>query len=256
MKRFLLIWTATFFSLILPVSSSFAISPRHVTRVTEDHLFFLDFLTQIQTRDVMEKGELFDPVSGSQGTIKEKGNADSTRLLIRGGFRPTPQIELYGLIGGADLSIDEFEGFDASMSVAYGGGIRLVPYQSSYPGALYFFVDAQYLQFTAKDHVFTNFSGLGSIGQDEEIRWREYTAKVGLEANQDFFRPYGGLRFSFMRGKDIFSASGRLNLREDDNVGIFGGTDIFLDPAKRAALNLEFSLFDVDAIGVGLRLFF
>ncbi len=244
MKRFLLIWTVTFFSLIFPASSSFAYSPRQVTPVTEDHLFSLDFLTQIQTRDVVEKGAaLIDP--------KVKGSADSTRLLIRGGFRPAPPIELYGLIGGADLSIDEFDGFDADMNVAYGGGIRLVPYPAPYPGALAFFVDAQYLQFTGKDHVLTDVGP-----QDEEIRWKEYVAKVGLEADHDFFRPYGGLRFSLMRGRDILSVSGRLSLREDDNVGIFGGADIFLDSAKRAALNLEFSLFDVDSISVGLRLFF
>jgi hypothetical protein len=155
------------------------------------------------------------------------------------------------LIGGADLNIDEFDGFDAGMNVAYGGGIRLIPYQATYPGALEFFVDAQYLQFTAKDHVLT---GVGP--QDEEIRWKEYMAKVGLEADHDLFRPYGGLRFSLVRGRDILSTSGRLSLREDDNVGIFGGIDIFLDPAKRAALNLEFSLFDVYSLSAGLRLFF
>jgi hypothetical protein len=112
-------------------------------------------------------------------------------------------------------------------------------------------VDAQYLQFTAKDHVSTDVGP-----QDEEIRWKEYVAKMGLEADHDFFRPYGGLRFSLVRAEDILSLSGRLSLNEDDTVGVFGGADIYLDPAKQAALNLEFSLFDVDSISAGLRLFF
>ncbi len=245
MKRFLLIWTATFFSLAFSAPSSFAYNPRYVT---ENHLFSLDFLTQIQNRDVVEEGQ-------SLANLKEKGDADSTRLLIRGGIRPIPPVELYGLIGGADLSIDEFDRFDAGMSVAYGGGIRVVPYQSSFPGQFTLFVDAQYLQFTAKDRVLTDVLGIPTE-QDEEIRWKEYVAKVGLETDHDFFRPYGGLRFSLVRGKDILSVSGRLRIQEDDTVGVFGGADIFLDPTKRAALNLEFSLFDVDSISAGLRLFF
>ncbi|MCI0529692.1 MAG: hypothetical protein L0Y56_19800 [Nitrospira sp.] len=245
MKRFLLIWTATFFSLAFSAPSSFAYNPHYDTG---DHFFSLDLLTQIQNRDVVEKGQ-------SLANLKEKGDADSTRLLVRGGFRPIPSIQLYGLIGGADLSIDEFDRFNASMSVAYGGGIYLIPYQSPFPRQFALFVDAQYLQFTAKDRVLTDVLGLPTE-QDEEIRWKEYVAKFGIASDHDIFHPYGGLRFSFVRGRDILSVSGRLRIQEDDTVGVFGGADIFLDPTKRAAFNLEFSLFDVDSISAGLRLFF
>jgi hypothetical protein len=142
------------------------------------------------------------------------------------------------------------------MNLAYGGGLRLNLYRSPFPAPVEIFADAQYLQFTAKDHLVTDVIGQGPTPQDEEIRWREYTAKIGIDSDQHSFRPYGGLRYSLLRAKDILSSSGELKLQEDDNVGIFGGIDIFLDPTKRAALNLEFSLFDVNAIGGGFRLAF
>ncbi len=246
MKRVPLIWTLTLFPLVFFAPSSFVYDPG---REPEDHLFSLDFLAQVQERDVVEKGE---QLIG----LKMKGDADSTRLLVRGGFRPIPSLELYGLIGGADLSIDEFDGFDANMNAAYGGGLHLIPYQSPFHRSFELFMDAQYLQFTAKDHVLTDVSGLGPTEQDEEIRWKEYVAKVGVDSDHDFFRPYGGLRFSLMRGNDLLSVSGKLKLEEDNNIGVFGGTDIFLDPTKKAALNLEFSLFDVNSISAGLRLAF
>jgi hypothetical protein len=246
MKRVLLIWTLTLSPLLLFVPSSFAYDPG---REPEDHLFSLDFLTQVQERDVVEKGE---QLIG----LKVKGSADSTRLLVRGGFQPVALLEVYGLIGGADLSIDEFDGFDSNMRMAYGGGLHLILYQSPFPRPFDLFADAQYLQFSAKDRVLTDVSGLGPTEQDEEIHWRESVAKVGIDSDQHFFRPYGGLRVSLVRGDDNLSVSGKVNLREDDSVGVFGGADIFLDSTKKAALNLEFSLFDVNSFSAGLRLAF
>jgi hypothetical protein len=240
MKRSFLIWIAPFLLLLFVPTSILAADSREEIRSS---LFFLDLLAELQERDVVEKGEPLAP-----DILKFKGDAVSTRLLVRSGLRLIQSIALYGLVGGADLRIDEFDEFDAKMNLAYGGGINLVLFQSPFPESLRFFLDAYHLRFTAKDHVLTNVGP-----QDEKIRWREYVAKVGVDTHYYQFRPYGGLRISIMRGKDNLSDSGSLDLEEDDNVGVFGGIDIFLDPTEAVAFNLEASLFDVNSIRAGFR---
>lgn len=251
MKRSPLIWIATLFSLLLLPHPIFALDFGDSRRT---HLLSFNLLAEAQERDVVEKG-------GKLIGLKIKGDADSTRLLVRAGLHPTPSIELYGLVGGADLGIDDFDRFDASIDVAYGGGLGLVLFQSSFPRALRLFLDGYYLHFTAKDRVETIIvdasTGIETLTpQDEEIRWDEYVAKFGLETRHDLFRPYGGIRFSLVRGKDLLSVSGKTRLEEDDNLGVFGGVDIFLDPTEAVALSLELSLFDVNSFRAGLKLAF
>jgi opacity protein-like surface antigen len=252
MKRSFFLWIIPF--LLVLFTPTFILADDSRGGISSS-LFSLDLLAELQERDVVEKGE---PLA--QDLLKFTGDAVSTRLLARVGLRPFQSIELYGLIGGADLRIDEFDGFDAKMNLAYGGGINFVLFQSPFPGSLRFFLDAYHLRFTAKDHVLTTIDPDPNITgdefqqpQDEKIRWREYVAKVGVDAHYYQFRPYGGLRISMMRGKDILSISGSVDLEEDDNVGVFGGIDIYLDPTEAVAFNLEASLADVNSIRAGFR---
>ena len=97
--------------------------------------------------------------------------------------------------------------------------------------------------------------------QDQKIEWEEHVVKIGGESRYGPFRNYGGLRVSFVRGKSFFSLVGPpgpaneigpAGIEEDDNIGVFAGMDIFLDPGEALALNLELSLFDVNAFRMGL----
>lgn len=203
--------------------------------------FAVELTTEVQSRDVVEKGQiLLDP--------KVKGDAVSTRFLLRTGIRPTPQFEFYLLGGGTTLRIDEFD-FDSKMDAAYGGGIHMILFESPMPRSMQLFMDARYLRFVAKDKI-------TPLDIDETVRWNEVVGKFGIAGQNPFFRPYGGLRVSFVRAKDSLERVGKLSLREDDNVGFFGGIDIFLDPSGAASVNLEFSLLDVDSIRGGFQFSF
>lgn len=206
----------------------------------------LDLMTEIQERDVVERGEpLVAP--------KVRGDAVSSRFLLRTGLRPVHLVEIYGLVGGANLSIEEFDEFDSEMDLAYGGGFNFLFYESPSPPTLHVFLDIQYLRFVMKDQVETIVNN-APTPQDETIRWNEVISKFGVGVRHPSFRPYGGLRISFVRAKDSLSGSGKLSLREDDNMGVFGGIDIFLDPAEALAVNLEASLFDVNSFRALLRI--
>lgn len=206
-------------------------------------VFTLALQTEVQERDVVDRG---DPLVGGEF----KGDAVSNRFLIRGGLQPVPVFELYGLVGGVDLRIDDFNDFDSGLDLAYGLGFQLVLFESPYPQSLRFFWDTQFLRFVVEDRISE------PIEQDETIRWNEVVTKIGVASANPLFRPYGGLRFSLVRAKDLLDISGKLSLREDDNVGIFGGVDIYLEPTKAVALNLEFSLIDVNSFRAGFQFAF
>ena len=267
MKRLLLFGTALLFPLFFFSPSVFAYDYGDKSRSS---LLSLDLLAEVQERRVLDKGESLNPC------CEFKGDAVSTRLLAKVGLRPVPPLEVYGLIGGADLSIDDFDGFDAKMNPAYGGGIHLVLFESPSPGESHLFLDYAYLQFTPKDRhevskcVSSPCDAPGNsvaTVQDEKIQWREHVVKIGGDFRHDVFRPYGGLRVSFVRGRDSFSFVSAtapianpnieaVDLVEDNTLGVFGGVDIFLDPTDALALNLEVSLFDVNSIRGGLRFAF
>jgi hypothetical protein len=208
----------------------------------------LQLMVEVQERDVLNKGI---KIKG----FKFEGNATSTRFLVRAGVRPIRFIEIYGLVGGADLKIDDFNGFDTRLNVASGGGVLIILFESTNPESLNLFLDTRYLRFVAQDHVETLINGT-TTPQDEEIRWNEFEAKIGVDSRYLNLRPYGGLRASFIRAEDILSITGELDIEEDDNVGIFGGVDIYLDPTESVALNLELNLFDVNAFRAGLLVVF
>lgn len=216
----------------------------------------LDLIAQVQERDIIAKNEDLTPC------CKFEGDAVSTRLLARLGLSPIPPIEIFGLAGGADLSIDEFDQYDSNMDFAFGGGVHLILYETPSPGASHLFIEYSYLQFEAEDRVQVEKSSVNTI-QDDEIRWREHVVQIGGDSRLGSVRPYGGLRFSIVRGEETFTVVngggladptiGPSDIEEDDLFGVFGGIDFFLDPADRVAFNLEASLFDVNSFRAGLR---
>jgi len=186
-------------------------------------------------------------------------------------------LTVYAQGGGADLAIDEFNDFDSSMNGAYGGGVRFTMFLAPDRYGLKLFVDASLLRTTADDTVQAEFgctaaNGCTAAGAqggyisrliEEEIEWNEYTVLMGGGGRYGPYGPYGGIRLSVVDAKDQLRAAPDANfstefradsdLTEQDNFGVFFGTDLFLDRAGKTALNFEVSLFDQESFRAAIR---
>lgn len=208
-------------------------------------LFELDLFTQVLTRRVVE-----EPTPGN----KFKGDADSTRVLARLGIKPVKPLELYIQGGTANLNIDDFDGYRGDFSFAYGGGLNLTIYEKPGYNRFRLMLSGDALTFTTDDMVDNVDLGLVK----EEIRWVEYTAAgIGTWRAQNW-EPYIGLRFSWLDSTDNVKdpSAGKLDLEEDNNVGILAGANLFLDPKENVALNLEGTLIDQASFKIGLKLWY
>lgn len=206
------------------------------------------------------------------------GTATSTRMLATVGVDLGAGVTLYAQGGAADLSIDDFNGFDSSVGGAYGGGVRLTLPLTQYPyGDLRLFVDGSVLRTAAEDTVAAEFgctaangcTNAGAAGGyvlrvvDEEIEWTEFAVLLGFGGRSGPYGPYGGIRLSAVDATDKIRAAPDANftksfsadseLREQDNFGVFFGSDFFLDRAGKTALNFEVSLFDQYSFRAGIR---
>jgi hypothetical protein len=222
------------------------------------------------SRDVVEE-------DASIAGFSYDGRADSTRALATVGVDINSIVALYGQVGGADLAIDEFNGFDSSFGAAYGAGVRINFLLSPHPYALRLFVDASFLHTTAEDSVQAEFgctpangcTAPGAFGEyvprllEEEIEWNEYAVLMGAGSRYGPYGPYGGIRLSFVDATDKLQVApnpvypqglgSEIDLKEQDNFGVFFGTDIFLDRAGKTSLNFEISLFDQDSFRAAIR---
>jgi hypothetical protein len=224
----------------------------------------------IAARDVSEEGK---DLAG----FKFKGEAVTTRLLSRVGVDLDRFADVYFQGGGVDLSVDEFDNFDSNLEGAYGAGLRVNLYRSGYRDDLTVFAEGNWLRFTANDKIQTLSCPLagGCAGNedaylpriaDEKITWNEYTALIGASGRSEMGSLYGGIRLSFVDGKDkvragadsTFSEALRstLDLKEDDNFGLFFGVNLFLDRMEKSVVSLEASLIDQDSFRVALRRYF
>ncbi len=207
---------------------------------------------------------------------KERIAADSVRLLARLGL-DLKWFEIWALAGGSGLSLDVGD-FDARFSFAYGGGGRFNFYRSEGDGPIRrAFLDYEFLAFTAQDQtVFdpvdpdtpvtcTTSGGLTVCNPNllrvervhEEIDWREHTIRAGVEGGHDRFIPYGGIRFSFVDGKDRIDATGRpleIDFKEEDTFGLFLGTRYLLD--RKSSLFVELGMIDQFNLSGGVRVAF
>ncbi|HET6464033.1 MAG TPA: hypothetical protein VFH55_00295 [Nitrospiria bacterium] len=250
--------------LSLPVWTSQARAAMSDDRTVEP---YFQMNVGVYSRDISEK-------SSALVNFKVNGTADSTRLIAKAGVNLGDILNLYLQGGAADLSIDEFDNYDASMSGAYGGGLRINLYQAPYRDGPKLFIDGSYLRYTTDDTVQTSqcasppdCNSSTSIYQPrivkDTIQWNEYTFLMGASGRYFEMGPYGGIRLSKVDGKDrvrgapdstfptYFQATA--DVKERDNFGIFFGTDVFLDRAGKTALNFEASLFDVYSFQAGIR---
>jgi len=194
-------------------------------------------------------GEFTSRNVDEKGTAGEfSGTANSGRVLVTLAFKPIPQVTLYGVGGGADLQIDEFDGYSANMGGIYGGGLTV---STDTLRGTSLFLDGRYLRFVTDDTTYPF-----GVPSQETITWNEYRARIGIRDRHFAVSPYGGIQVSFVRGEDHVDNYGgsptTFDLEEQDTVGIFGGITIPLDPRGRTWFFTEFDLFDEYAISGGL----
>ncbi len=216
----------------------------------------------VVSRDIEEEGGL---VSGTAS-----GVADSTRLTARASVAIAPGMALFGEVGGADLSVDEFDGYRSDIHLSYGGGIRLSSSDATYPQQPVVFADFRVSRVSTNDQMVRDWPmdttptpvvGLRLL--DEEIEWTEYVVAIGVKGRLEGLRPFGGLQMSKIDGSDhIRPADGgalvesRSDVRESDSVGFFFGAEIPLDRQEQTAVVIKFSGIDENAFRVGYRVAF
>lgn len=234
MKRFIIIFI--FMLSLYPVEKAYS----------APFTFQLDI--GVLSRDIVEEG-------GQLVGFNISGDAVSTRILAKFGVSPSERLQIYAQIGATDLSISDFNNYDADLSLAYGGGLTLTMYRSPAPPVLSLFADVNVLRFVSQDKVETIVAG-SPVVQDEEITWTEYVFAIGVSSRHMGLEPYGGIRLSFVDGKDELSQSGELDFKEDSSFGLFLGANIFLDPSEKTALRIEGNILDQYSISAGVRVGF
>jgi opacity protein-like surface antigen len=252
----LLIALAVFLAFLLP-GNSFAYN--------EDGRFHFEAGFEVLDRDIEEEGTVF------QGLIfpKQTTSMQSLRLLAKLSVRIIDPIEIYGLAGGSDLQFQIGDAdYNANLGAAYGGGARFILFrENSAEMPFQVFADYRFLRFKTHDTTFffpnDNGAGFpaGNTGEllNERVQWNEHVFKLGVMGRHDEFEPYGGIRFSFVRGKDhLPSRFQELNLafKQSDTFGVFFGTSYYFSRSDRAAVFIEASLFDQNSLAGGVRVGF
>lgn len=247
------------FMLLLLVSLPLMV-PGKAAAYNEDSRIHFEAFFQVLERDVEEEATQFL----GENFPEEIASAESLRLLGKLSIQVIDPVEIYGLVGGSDLEIDEF-GFSSDFATAYGAGARVILFRERDPRRPYhIFVDYHFLKYEVDDEInFTPTDDAGNIIVNEivreEIDWLEHALKIGIMGRHFEFEPYGGIRFSVVSGKDRINATAQrvdLDLDNDDTFGIFLGTLYYLSPSERAAFFIEGSMFDQYSLTGGIRVGF
>lgn len=242
--------------------------PLKADAYNEDGRVHFEALFEVLERDIETEATQFL----GENFPKDIASAQSLRLLGKLSVRVIDPIEIYGLIGGSDLEVNEFGGFSSDFETAYGAGARVILFRERDPRRPFqIFADYRFLRFKADDTTTFDPTIVDDAGNvvhlippsgeivREEINWLEHVLKIGVMGRHFEFEPYGGVRFSVVRGEDrIHSQLQRvdLDLKQNDTFGIFLGTAYYLSPSDRAALFIEGSLFDQYALTGGIRVGF
>ncbi len=214
----------------------------------------------VVSRDIEEEGGL------ALGTFN--GVADSTRITARLSLGLAPGLAVFGEVGGADLAVDEFEGYRSDMHASYGGGIRLSLANTNYPRQPMVYADFRVSRLSTNDQLFLDWcddlacTTVTTRPSKEDLAWTEYAVGLGVRGVLQGLRPFGGLQFSKLDGTDVARTvdgsqrEARAEVRESNSVGFFFGADIPLDRSEQTAVTLQFSGIDENAFRVGYKVAF
>ncbi len=202
------------------------------------------------SRDIEEEGNL---VVGTQ-----RGVADSTQLTARLSLQVAPPLIVFGEVGVADLSVDEFQDYRSDLHLLYGGGLRVLLSEGGYGQPVTVYSDLKFSRLKTNDQICAancNDPVVFPTFVDEDISWTEYVVSLGVKGQYEGFRPFGGLRISKIDGTDRIGSQ-TAEIRERDMLGFFFGADIPLDRIERTALTIQISGIDENAFRVGYKVAF
>ena len=217
----------------------------------------------VVSRDIEEEGGL------ALGTFE--GVADSTRITARLSLGLAPGLDVFGEVGGADLAVDEFDGYRSDMHLSYGGGIRLSLAKPSFPQQPAVYADFRATRLATNDRLVVEWCDNPSDPlcptttprpSEEDLAWTEYAVGIGVRGVLQGLRPFGGLQFSKLDGTDMVRSvdgtqlESRAEVRESNSVGFFFGADFPLDRSEQSAITLKFSGIDENAFRVGYKVAF
>jgi hypothetical protein len=201
-----------------------------------------------------------------------EGTADTTTIAGQFAIGIVRGVSLFGEVGAADVAVDEFNGYQSSFDLVYGGGIRLSAPANRYGGDTLLFSELRARRVTSSDQLVTEVC-TANCGDpvnevvsfetvDEDLNWWEYTIKVGVSGRYDNLRPFGGLEVSKLDGTDSVDfvnpalPDQDLDVRESNSIGFFFGTDILLDRQGQSAVTIEMSAIDRYAFRIGFNVGF
>jgi len=184
--------------------------------------------------------------------LKVYGNGDSTRLLAKIGLR-AGFLDAYITLGGATLSIDDFNGYQGGMAPAFGGGFNIDLYESPGYGHFTLFFNPDALFFKTSDTIQFPSISQGWVTENHDISWAEYTIKIGGSVRYGPYENYGGVSVSFVNGKETGQFFGSADFSASDTLGLFLGANFYFDPAGRASLYGEIGGGDNNYLKVGIR---
>ncbi|MFZ5875399.1 MAG: hypothetical protein ACOYXU_03210 [Nitrospirota bacterium] len=206
--------------------------------------------------------------------IPNEGTADTTGITGQVAVGIVRGVSLFGEVGAADVAVDEFNGYQSSFNLVYGGGLRLSAPMNRYAGSALLFSELRARRITSSDQLMTlvctqncfdadpNNDVESSEAVDEDLDWWEYTIKVGVSGQYDNVRPFGGIEVSKLDGTDSVDfvdptlSDQTLDVRESNSIGFFFGADILLDRQGQSAVTIEMSAIDRYAFRVGFNVGF
>lgn len=222
-------------------------------------------LRQVPARDIKGFWELNLYTQTASRTVVEEikpgdnfeSDTESTRVMARLATRPWRPVEFYLQAGMANLNIDQFNDYRGDYGLAYGVGASLTLYEYPGPEKFRFITRADTLFFETTDHVLSVIQSQ-DVYVKETILWREYALEgIGIWRSRNW-EPFIGARFSWLDSRDTIEhpSVGRLSLKEDRNLGLVVGTNIYFDKRENFAFNAEATLIDQTSLKIGIKLWY
>jgi len=163
--------------------------------------------------------------------VERSGNKEemtTRQLVVKGSYGLLPNLDLNVKLGFADLEVGDFEG---RLDALYGIGFKLKLFQDP-NNKVNVLLDGEVTQFSSEDN-----------GVDADVTDYQVAFIVSNKAGN--ITPYGGIKIS---ETEIDSDSTKFTA--DNNVGVFGGVDYFVNP--NVFFTGEVNIFDQDAVYIGV----
>lgn len=157
-----------------------------------------------------------------------KEEMTTRQLVVKGSYGLLPNLDLNVKLGFADLEVDNFEG---RLDALYGVGFKFKMFQDP-NNKVNVLLDGEVTQFSSEDN-----------GNEADVTDYQVAFIVSNKAGN--ITPYGGIKIS-----ETEIDSDDRKYTADNNVGVFGGVDYFVNP--NVFFNGEVSIFDQEALYVGV----